>query len=564
MIKVEVWSDGKATAFGPFPFPFVRIVNTLSGRKIWKSAQSVKIDATPANLRVLKSTDYEIEFIDREGIMDAQATLEALPTQHAKPEPLVSPYTPGIKYYDHQENALALSWEREVYALLFEMGLGKTAIIIANAGMLHLAGRLTGILIIAPKGVHRQWIEEEIPKHLDKQVKWNGVLWNKKRIKNFHQMARGLTFFAMNSDAIRTKDGLATAEDFVREHRGKLMIAVDESHDFKGQSTDRTRNLMHLRDLAMEGGAKLYRRISSGTPIAKDIVDAWSQFNFLDSRIIGQKYLSAFKARYCIIDRRQRDKVVGQINTEEFYSLIAPHCFRLTKAEALDLPPKIYVTREYEMGAETRRHYDEMKETLLTSMEDGTIVDGVNAAVALLRLHQIVCGHLSTMEDEKKIIYKFGGERIEVLLDILRQTEGPTVVWCRFIPDRHVISEALTKEGISFAAYAGTDAEKSAAKADFLAGRKRVFISNQASGGTGLNLQGECANVIYYSNSFNAVHRWQSEDRTHRIGMKGAVTYFDITARKSVDRTILRNLKAKKDLADLTLDEIRKSILSEV
>lgn len=555
MIKAEIWSGERATLYGPFPFPFIKLVNALAGRKHWNSLNSVKIEATPANIRFLQASDYQIEFIDKTGQLTEQEALQSLPTQHAAPQELPGDYQPGIAFYDHQKRALALSWEREFYALLFEMGLGKTAIVIANSGMLFRAGSLTGVLVLAPKGPHRQWTEEEIPKHLDKRIRWNGTLWKaSKKIPEFRLINGTLQFFVMNSDAIRTKSGYAAAQAFLKLHGGKSMLVADESHDFKTQSSNRTEALMALRELAA------FRRIASGTPIAKNIADAWSQFNFLDNRIIGHKYFSSFRARYCVTRANDPRTIVGQKNTEEFYSLIAPHCFRLTKNEALDLPPKIYVTREYEMSAETDRHYQDIKETLLTELRDGTLVDAVNPAVALLRLQQIVCGHLP---GEGGVIHRIGGERIEMLADIVDQTEGPTVVWARFIEDRRAIVEALTAAGESVAVYAGSDSERTAARDDFLGGRKRIFLSNQKTGGVGLNLQGKCQNVIYFSNSFSALERWQSEDRTHRIGTLGAVTYFDIVARRSVDKTILRNLKVKKDLASLTLDDIRQAIISD-
>ena len=77
-------------------------------------------------------------------------------------------------------------------------------------------------------------------------------------------------------------------------------------------------------------------------------------------------------------------------------------------------------------------------------------------------------------------------------------------------------------------------------------------------------LQKACSTVIYYSNSFNAGERWQSEDRTHRHGTTKHVVYYDLIAkgRGSIDRRILGNLRNKKNLSDLTLDEL-KEMLSE-
>ena len=95
----------------------------------------------------------------------------------------------------------------------------------------------------------------------------------------------------------------------------------------------------------------------------------------------------------------------------------------------------------------------------------------------------------------------------------------------------------------------------------FLARIAKFFVSNPAAGGTGLNLQSSgCQTVIFYNNDFNFITRAQAEDRTHRIGMRGAVTYFDLVADKSVDRHVLNNLRSKKSVSSLTLDEIRASI----
>jgi SNF2 family DNA or RNA helicase len=90
--------------------------------------------------------------------------------------------------------------------------------------------------------------------------------------------------------------------------------------------------------------------------------------------------------------------------------------------------------------------------------------------------------------------------------------------------------------------------------------RKRILILNQARG-VGYNLQKKGGlSMIYYNNSFNYIHRVQSEDRGHRIGMEGALTIFDIVADRTIDRDISNNLKAKKDLATFVLDDLRSII----
>ncbi len=233
----------------------------------------------------------------------------------------------------------------------------------------------------------------------------------------------------------------------------------------------------------------------------------------------------------------------------------------------MDLPKKIYINVEYDMSEETARYYKQLKEELLAEMDDGKYVDAVNPAVLLLRLHQCVCGFLTRKPDDEEgadVMYRFGGERVKELQTIVEKSSGPIVIWARFIEDRNTITKALKEIDESYCIYAGSDSERAHAKEAFMKKKKRIFLSNQATGGVGLDgLQGDCATVIHWSSSFRARHRWQSEARTTRIGTKGTVKHFDLIARRSVDRKILANLKAKKDLASLNLDDIRRAILVE-
>ncbi len=83
-----------------------------------------------------------------------------------------------------------------------------------------------------------------------------------------------------------------------------------------------------------------------------------------------------------------------------------------------------------------------------------------------------------------------------------------------------------------------------------------VFIGQPDAAGMGITLTAS-PTILYYSNSFNAEGRIQSEDRIHRVGMdvnRGA-TIKDII-HLPTDEYVLNNLKAKRKLQDITLGEI--------
>ena len=49
--------------------------------------------------------------------------------------------------------------------------------------------------------------------------------------------------------------------------------------------------------------------------------------------------------------------------------------------------------------------------------------------------------------------------------------------------------------------------------------------------------------------------RLQSEDRAHRIGQTGSVTYVDLIAEKTIDEKIVKSLRDKIDIANEIMGE---------
>ena len=81
------------------------------------------------------------------------------------------------KPYAHQLKALEMSWERPYFAYFMEMGTGKSKVLIDNISMLYDNGKINGVLIVAPKGVVKNWHEGEIPTHLVDHIEHKNILW---------------------------------------------------------------------------------------------------------------------------------------------------------------------------------------------------------------------------------------------------------------------------------------------------------------------------------------------------------------------------------------------------
>ena len=64
--------------------------------------------------------------------------------------------------YAHQLKALEMSWNKEVFAYFMEMGTGKSKVLLDDISMLYDKGKIDGALIVAPKGVYKNWFDSEM------------------------------------------------------------------------------------------------------------------------------------------------------------------------------------------------------------------------------------------------------------------------------------------------------------------------------------------------------------------------------------------------------------------
>lgn len=530
----------------------------LEGRKVWLKTGGFSFENTPLNMERFR-TAFPGCPIEGEGEAPLAAPdwLETLSrtVSGASGQPYQGRGTP----YPYQARETARSRFLPAFAILGEMGTGKSKIIIDTAGELWTAGEITAVLVIALKGVHDQWINEQFPEHLGESVPWQGAAITRDRPMPSHWSPGKLNVLSVNFDYIKKKKGRDNVVNFIKSHGGNVLMVVDESHEIKNPSAAITEACNEI------GGMCRYRRITTGTPIGRNLIDALSQYQFLDERILGHRYISSFKAEYCIMGGYQMNDVLGSKNEEQFWAKVAPYTFRITKDETdLNLPPKVYDKFQFDLSDEQRHHYLALKADMITKLDSGELLTVTNAIALLTRLQQVACGFLSIKGDKEKgipdVLQRLKNSRIEALQHVMDEREGKTIIWARFNEDIQSIKAHLGEKCVTY--YGATSqVDRETAKRRFIDPHDPVvLVANPAAGGTGLNLQGHCRTVIYYSNSFDAIARWQSEDRVHRIGMKFPITYIDLVATKTIDRKILVNLRNKKSMSDLAFDDIRKMV----
>tara|TARA_Y100000310_G_scaffold264803_1_gene275572 strand:- start:1 stop:1443 length:1443 start_codon:yes stop_codon:yes gene_type:complete len=470
--------------------------------------------------------------------------------------------------YRHQLDALEKSWNKKTYAYFMEMGTGKSKVLLDNIAILYDQGKINSALIIAPKGVYRNWKNQEIPAHLVDHIKVNIVCWTPTPTKKEREILDSLTvitddlvIFLMNVEALSTLKGYEAAYKFLLGHTA--LMAIDESTTIKAPTASRTKSSLKL------GLYAKYRRILTGSPVTKSPLDLYTQCYFLDPYLLDFSSYWAFKSRYALMAHRNAaggshsyHHVIKYVRLDELNNRLGKFSMRILKEDCLDLPEKIYMKRTISLTPEQLKVYSEMKKFAIAELENSTMT-AFSVLTQLMRLHQITCGHV-TLDDGT--IKEIKNNRLKELLNVLEEVDGKVIIWANYRYDIRTITNELEKKYGKLAVanlYGDTpmsDRDKIISDFQDKEASLTYLVANPKTGGYGLTLTASHT-VIYYSNNYDLEIRLQSEDRVHRIGQKSKVTYIDLIAEGTVDERIVQSLRNKINISTQVLGEDLKKWL---
>ena len=133
-----------------------------------------------------------------------------------------------------------------------EMGCGKSKVLIDNIVWLYEQGRIDTAVIVAPKGVYRNWETSEIPVHFPTDIPHEVYVWNPspnksqaERLKSaFKSVVSSASFWqTWKGSQLKSYPHL-----WVSSHKaGNFLLAVDESTTIKNPKAKRTKNAGRLR-----------------------------------------------------------------------------------------------------------------------------------------------------------------------------------------------------------------------------------------------------------------------------------------------------------------------------
>ena len=293
----------------------------------------------------------------------------------------------------------------------------------------------------------------------------------------------------------------------------KTFIVVDESLKIKNINAKRTRRIIEFGEYAQ------YKLILNGTPITKNVIDLYTQMQFLSPKILKMSF-NQFKNTYCeyYIRGRLKGMVKKQHNIEHLISLIEPYIFDCD----LDIEAKkMYYNYFYDVDT---FQYSKLKNELLEGIAN------IDFFVLTTKLQQFYTTY-----------------KEEVLKELLEQMNDQVIIFVKYLDSipagaNKIVGDMNTKER--------KQVIDKFERGDF----KELYIT-YGCGSYGLNLQ-FCRNIIFAEHCFDYSQRIQAEARIYRIGQNYDVNYYNLWCNVGLEKMIQSSLNKKSNL----LNEIKKEI----
>lgn len=462
--------------------------------------------------------------------------------------------------WKHQEQEWDLYRDHDARALLWQMRTGKTRSTIDVA--FHRAferGDVDGLLVLAPNGVHVNWLRRQLPQHAWIDRPWMGHAWQASTRNEPESMQGerdllayrdGLPVLAVNSESLVHDAAAKLISKFLKGRR--VMLVVDESHNFRTPGSRRTKR---VRALAKYCPVK---RILTGTSVDNSPLAAYSQFEILQPGALGFNRFADFEGRYAQYETlktrggKSYEKLEGYRNLDELQARIAQWASVVLREDCEDMSGIINDERTVVLTDVQAAAYATLVKEFILELQEGD-VEALEPGARIIKLQQILSGFaIGTDGTVHELVPDDQNPRLVALVDEVTSATRKTIVWCKFHEDIKRVTRALRAAGRNPVEYHGritSQAQRQAAIDAFQEDPTVTdFVGQPAAGGAGLDLSA-AELICWYSHTFDLIERNQADERASAVG-GASVTIKDFVVPNTVDGYILGNLAEKRGIKE--------------
>lgn len=463
--------------------------------------------------------------------------------------------------YKHQLEEFERHRDDDSRALLWTMRTGKTKAVLDTVCYRHAdCFDIDGLLIIAPNGVHVNWVRRQLPVHMWARVDYLAHAYqasmahkpsHAQSLEAVLEYRKGLAILTVNSESISQPKVKAIIKRFLKKRR--VFLVADESHDFRSPGSKRTRTIRGIAPLCVA------RRILSGTAVSNSPLAAYSQFEILKKGALGYGKFSEFESRYADFTEKRNAAgrsypvLVGYTHQDELQERISRWSSVVLREDVDDMPSLIHDEVTVGLSEVLSDAYKTMVKEFIIEFEDGAEVTAVDGGVRLMKLQQILGGFVVDSAGElRDLVVDEENPRLRALVGQVLSAPGKNIIWCKYQEDIRKVTKALKAAGRSIVEYHGrvhSQAKRQHAIDAFMHDPSVTdFVGQPAAGGAGLDLS-VASTIHWYSHTFNLIERDQATERATQVGGK-SIVILDYVVPGSIDEYILKTLERKRSVSD--------------
>ena len=437
-----------------------------------------------------------------------------------------------MKRFKHQQKEWDDHRYAEARAYLWQPRTGKSRMTVESAVALHEALEIGGVLVLAPNGVHTQWVVEQVPRwgygmtHAWRfsdprnREKWEAFLrhltaWHTGMISCGE---RQLYWLSVNTESL-IRDEVREAIKQFKRLVGGAMLVLDESDEYGRPGSKRTGV---ARGLARQFE---YRRILTGTVIDESPLNAFSQFEIMRKEALGHRTFGSFKAEFATYEQvgfgaRRFPKLVGYRNLDLLRDRMAPWSSVVLRSDCDDLPEIMQVHRQIEMAPNQIKWWNAVKKKLILELEDLGENRVFAGGAALVKLQQIEGGFFKREDGTlESLVPLEHNPKMLALTEEVTQHDSQVIAWFAYVHEIRAAREYLAGKGIDCVEYHGqmNMAERERGLEEFKRGKHVALLGQPAAGGKGRDMSA-ASKIVYFSHVPRAVIRGQSMERATKMG----------------------------------------------
>lgn len=380
----------------------------------------------------------------------------------------------------------------KVGALFMESGTGKTRVAVELVN----GSPCDGVIWIGPL--------RTLDNTRDEVEKWGGF--------------RQFTYY-FGVESIQSSDRIYLSVLDVISSFTRPFVVVDESLKIKNVEAKRTKRLLNI------GRMVEYKLILNGTPLSRNLLDLWSQMEFLSPLILNMTYRQ-FKNTFCeytTITKRvgyqsyTKEYITGMANIDYLYSLVRHYVYKCDLSLSIS---QCYHDLCYEIDEDSKREYKRLKELYLDDEMLEWKKNNIFLEMTQMMQHAYCC-------TESKF------DMLDELFSKIRQDD--TIIFCKYIDSRR-------------------QCEARYPKACVLSYQKEAF---------GLNLQ-QYHHTVYFDKVWDYALRVQSGRRTFRTGQMHDCEYWDLTGDVGLEKMIDKNIHKKMSMTEYFKSKTKEDLKKEL